>query len=178
MGAPGTTENGVLVAKRFLEDKVGFVPGSYVLKNGSGLNDTNRFSARQLAKLIAFDQRNFETGNELTTSLAIAGTQGTIGFRMRDTPAQRHLRAKTGTLHGVSALSGVVSDPSGDVVVFSILTQGLKNGISPAWKAQNDIGVALASGGTFHPGDDKSDSDAVSLNATPYVRERALGGAP
>jgi hypothetical protein len=87
---------------------------------------------------------------------------------MKDTPAMRHLRAKTGTLRGVSALSGTVVQPSGNVVAFSILTQGYKKGASSIWKVQTTIGAALASDGTWEPDskdNDTSDGDVVSSAA-------------
>ncbi|HEY4220992.1 MAG TPA: D-alanyl-D-alanine carboxypeptidase/D-alanyl-D-alanine-endopeptidase [Myxococcota bacterium] len=187
MGAPGTFANGLAVAHKFLEEKVGFERGSYKYDNGSGLNDVNRFTSREIVKLLTYMSRDFETGTEYAASLAVAGTQGTIGFRMRDTPAERHLRAKTGTLHGVSALSGYVAQPGGDVVAFSVLSMGLKQGVSPAWKVQNQIGVALASGGSFHPeGEDPAAGDEGGEPTGPAPTdptaqkpaESAPGGAP
>jgi serine-type D-Ala-D-Ala carboxypeptidase/endopeptidase (penicillin-binding protein 4) len=192
MGAPGTFDNGLLVARKFLEEKVGFEPGTYTFQNGSGLNDVNRFTARQVVKLLQYMAKDFESGTEYETSLAVAGTRGTIGFRMRDTPAERHLRAKTGTLRGVSALSGYVVEPDGDVVAFSFLSQGFKNGASPVWKVQNAIGVAFASGGAWHPeGEEPVEGEAVSAvgavgavgapvpdEAPTKPAEMASGGAP
>jgi hypothetical protein len=77
---------------------------------------------------------------------------------MKNTPATRRLRAKTGTLRGVSALSGAVARPSGDVVAFSILTAGYKTGAGPMWRVQNALGAALASDGLYDP-DAKDDVD-------------------
>jgi len=92
---------------------------------------------------------------------------------MKDTPAKRHLRAKTGTLRGVSALSGTVARPNGDVVIFSILAQGYRSGASKIWKVQNAIGAALASDGAYDKDapEDVEDGDAVSI-----VND--IGGAP
>ena len=91
--------------------------------------------------------QDFEIGPEFVGSLGVAGTQGTIAFRMRNTPAERRLRAKTGTLRGVSALSGYVVDPDNRTLIFSILAQGFSGSTSTIWKVQNQIGEALASGG-------------------------------
>ena len=180
MGAPGTFDNGLLVARRYLEDKVGLQAGSYVFNNGSGLNDVNRFTARQLVRLLGTITRDYELSTEYTTSLAVAGTRGTIGFRMKDTPARRRLRAKTGTLQGVSALSGYVVQPNGHVVAFSILSQGFKHGASSVWKVQNAIGAAFASAGTWRPqGEEPSEEEALSsLGTASRPVEPALGGAP
>jgi D-alanyl-D-alanine carboxypeptidase/D-alanyl-D-alanine-endopeptidase (penicillin-binding protein 4) len=180
MGAPGSFKNGLAVSHAFLENKVGLKKGSYVFENGSGLNDVNRFTPRQLVQLLTYMAKDFEGGHELVTSLAIAGTQGTIHFRMRDTPAERHLRAKTGTLRGVSALSGYVVQPNGEVVVFSFLSQGFKNGASTVWKVQNTVGIALASDGKWRPEEDVEpavEGEAVSTS-TPAPTETSPGGAP
>lgn len=146
-GAPGTFDTGLAVTRKFLEEKVGLVAGTYAYGNGSGLNDVNRFTARQIVQLLTYMDREFETSTEFVTSLAVAGTQGTIGSRMRNTPAFRRLRAKTGTLSGVSTLSGYVADPQQETVAFSILVQGFRGPTSSIWAVQNQIGAALASGG-------------------------------
>lgn len=180
MGAPGTFDNGLVVARRFLEEKVGLEPGAYTFDNGSGLNDVNRFTARQLVQLLQHMHRDAQGGVEFTTSLAVAGTQGTIGFRMRQTPAERQLRAKTGTLRGVSALSGYVAQPDGDPVAFAILAQGHRGSASAVWKVQNAIGVALASGGRWRPDGEvmAEEGEAVSDASPSKPVELASGGAP
>ena len=114
-------------------------------------------------------------------SLAVAGTQGTIGFRMRDTPAERRLRAKTGTLHGVSALSGYVADPSGELIAFSALSQNIQDGISGVWQVQNAIGAALASNGAWKPEPEALEPEGEQLSdasGNAPKPESAPGGAP
>ncbi|HEY1097830.1 MAG TPA: D-alanyl-D-alanine carboxypeptidase/D-alanyl-D-alanine-endopeptidase [Myxococcota bacterium] len=178
-GAPGTFDNGLAVARGYLEQRVGLAPGSYIFGNGSGLNDVNRFTARQLAQLMRTVNSDYEIATEWFTSLAVAGTQGTIGYRMKDTPAKRHLRAKTGTLRGVSALSGTVVRPNGDVVAFSVLTQGYKSGAGPMWKVQNAVGTALASDGSYDPDakEEIEEGEAVSSSKDAQaVVEIAAGG--
>jgi len=178
-GEPGSFEMGLVAARAFLEEKVGLQPGSYTYQNGSGLNEANLFTARHVVQLLTYMSRSFETSTEFTASLAVAGTQGTIGHRMRETPAERRLRAKTGTLSGVSALSGYVVQPAGDVVAFSILSQGYKKGVRPVWQVQNRIGTSFASNGEWNPRDEEEEEagDAVSQAAPTFV-ETAKGGAP
>jgi D-alanyl-D-alanine carboxypeptidase/D-alanyl-D-alanine-endopeptidase (penicillin-binding protein 4) len=159
---PGTFKGGLRAAKDYLEDVVGLEKETYVFGNGSGLNDVNRFSARQLVKLLQTLPTDFEIATEFQSSLAVAGTQGTIHFRFRDTPAQRRLRAKTGTLRSVSALSGYVTDPDGEILVFSILTQGYKGPVSPIWEVQNEIGAVLVTEGmSWEPSVDPADPKAA-----------------
>jgi D-alanyl-D-alanine carboxypeptidase/D-alanyl-D-alanine-endopeptidase (penicillin-binding protein 4) len=177
---PGNFKDGLALVRQFLEEKVGFEPGSYVYENGSGLNDVNRVSARQVIQLLDYMRRDFETGTEFETSLAVAGTQGTIGFRFRDSAAHRRIRAKTGTLRGVSALSGYVEDPAGDTLAFAILVMGYKGSVHPIWQVQNRIGNALASAGETW-GDARAEEAAEAEGETTAKADDAepsKGGAP
>lgn len=174
---PGNFKDGLAMVRDFLERKVGFQPGTYVYENGSGLNDVNRLSARQIIQLLSYMRRDFETGTEFVTSLAVAGTRGTINFRMRDTVAQRRLRAKTGTLRGVSALSGYVEDPAGGTIAFAILVQGYKGPVSPIWDVQNKIGLALASAGESWTPEVELAAETVEAGMG-EPEEPAKGGAP
>ena len=88
----------------FLEKDVGLARGSYVMKNGSGLNDTNRFSAAQTNRLLMTMIEKFPTMPEYLSALGIAGKDGTLKYRFEGSDAVGRLRAKTGTLENVSAL--------------------------------------------------------------------------
>ncbi|MDQ3389700.1 MAG: D-alanyl-D-alanine carboxypeptidase, partial [Gemmatimonadota bacterium] len=54
-------------------------------------------------------------------SLPVAGVDGTLARRLRNTPLQGRLRAKTGTLSGVRSLSGYLSNAAGEPILFSIM---------------------------------------------------------
>ena len=142
---PARFETGLHSIRQFLENEVGLKKGSYRVENGSGLNDYNRFSARQMAQLLDYAYKNFEVASEFVSSLAVAGSQGTISKRMKNMPAERKLRAKTGTLTGVSSLSGYVVTKDNDVLAFSMIVQG--RGCLPykARQLEDSIGNALAS---------------------------------
>jgi D-alanyl-D-alanine carboxypeptidase/D-alanyl-D-alanine-endopeptidase (penicillin-binding protein 4) len=75
-------------------------------------------------------------------SLAIAGRDGTLAPRMRRGPARGRCRGKTGTISGVSTLSGYCRALSGDTYAFSILM----NGVNPfgARKLQDRMLQAIA----------------------------------
>jgi D-alanyl-D-alanine carboxypeptidase/D-alanyl-D-alanine-endopeptidase (penicillin-binding protein 4) len=64
--------------------------------------------------------------------------------RMYRTPAAANLRAKTGTIRGVSALSGVVQSSDGERLAFSVLVNGASS-TSVAKRIENNIGIRLAS---------------------------------
>ena len=71
------------------------------MQNGSGLYDSNRFSAEQIVTILRAASRDFRISAEFLASLAVAGTDGTIAHRMGGTLAERYVRAKTGTLANV-----------------------------------------------------------------------------
>jgi D-alanyl-D-alanine carboxypeptidase/D-alanyl-D-alanine-endopeptidase (penicillin-binding protein 4) len=92
-----------------------------VLDNGSGLSRSERISPAQMAALL----RAAYAGNyapELLTSLPIVGVDGTMGRRLKNSPAAGRARIKTGTLKNVVAVAGYVPDAGGRwwVVVATI----------------------------------------------------------
>ncbi|MFO0723874.1 MAG: D-alanyl-D-alanine carboxypeptidase/D-alanyl-D-alanine-endopeptidase [Myxococcota bacterium] len=142
-GQPGTWQKGCDVVAQFLGD-IGIQKGSYVLGNGSGLNDVNRFTPEQLTQILESMYKRYDVQAEYVSSLAVAGASGTITSRFANAPAQMKLRAKTGTLTGVSALSGYVSTRDQRVLAFSIMMNGYSGRTRGMWKVQEAIGNALA----------------------------------
>ncbi|HZH03984.1 MAG TPA: D-alanyl-D-alanine carboxypeptidase/D-alanyl-D-alanine-endopeptidase, partial [Myxococcaceae bacterium] len=104
-GAPGNFAKGIDVVEEVLEKEIGIPRGGYVMRNGSGLNDTNRFTVAQLNRLLKAMYDRFPLAPEYLSSLGIAGKDGTLRFRFEGSEAVGRLRAKTGTLQGVTALS-------------------------------------------------------------------------
>ena len=100
-GVPGTTAKGVQATEEFLEHDVGLQRGSYVLKNGSGINDTNRFTPAQLARLLKTMAERFGVAAEYLSSVPIGGKDGTLKWRFEGNDIAGRLRAKTGTLENV-----------------------------------------------------------------------------
>jgi D-alanyl-D-alanine carboxypeptidase/D-alanyl-D-alanine-endopeptidase (penicillin-binding protein 4) len=105
---------------RYLES-AGIPRGTYVMKNGSGLYDSNRFSAEQIAMVLRAAMRDFRIASEFLASLAVGGADGTLAHRMAGSASERYVRAKTGTLANVSCLSGLVGAPGSKPLIFSIL---------------------------------------------------------
>jgi D-alanyl-D-alanine carboxypeptidase/D-alanyl-D-alanine-endopeptidase (penicillin-binding protein 4) len=145
-GVPGTWPKGVDVVSDFLAE-VGVARGAYVMKNGSGLNDTNRFSARQLVTLLRAMYGRFPLHAEYLVSLPVAGRDGTIRWRMEGTDAEGRLRAKTGTLENATTLSGYVENAAHRVLAFSILVNDFPGRTSPVARAIDAVGAALAASG-------------------------------
>lgn len=114
------------------------------VKNGSGLYDGNLVTPKQVVGLlVAMDRHRW--GAEFASSLAIAGTDGTLSRRLKDDATRETLRGKTGTLNEVTALSGYMRTRSGRRVAYSIIFND-----TPiyAWRlrsAQDDIAELIAS---------------------------------
>ncbi|HEX8362099.1 MAG TPA: D-alanyl-D-alanine carboxypeptidase/D-alanyl-D-alanine-endopeptidase [Longimicrobium sp.] len=109
--------------------------------DGSGLSRLDRASARTVIDLLARMSRSPE-GAAFRASLPVAGTQAGLR-RMFDTGAAGNLRAKTGTLATVSALSGYVTAANGERLAFSIITNDVGQ-TSAAKEAENRFGARLA----------------------------------
>ena len=142
-GSPGTWPKGLEVAQDLLAE-LGLPRGTYVLHNGSGLNDTNRFSSRQMALLLQSVWKRFPVASEFVGSLGIAARDGTMRLRMEGTDAAGRLRAKTGTLERVTALSGYVQSLGGERFVFSVLVNDWSGRSSPVVSSIDRLGVMLA----------------------------------
>ena len=145
-GAPGTWAKGIDVTQDLLAE-LGLPRGSYQLKNGSGLNDTNRFSAHQMVTLLTAIWKRFPVAAEFVSSLGIAARDGTLRLRMEGTDAAGRLRAKTGTLDRVTALSGFVQSVGGERFAFSILVNDWTGRSSPVVSSIDRLGGLIASVG-------------------------------
>jgi D-alanyl-D-alanine carboxypeptidase/D-alanyl-D-alanine-endopeptidase (penicillin-binding protein 4) len=109
--------------------------------DGSGLSAGNRVRASTFVSLLGRISES-DLWGELWETLPEAGNRREMP-RMYGTPAAGNLRAKTGTIEGVSALSGVVQSRDGERLAFSILVNGTRS-TSRAKRVENDIGARLA----------------------------------
>ena len=117
----GTTAGGARLAAGFAA-RLGARPR---LADGSGLARGNRASPFRVAKLLLALRRREAEFPAFFGSLSIAGRDGTLRPRMRGGPAHRRCRGKTGTISGVSTVSGYCGARSGQTYVFSILMNGV-----------------------------------------------------
>ena len=141
LGRPGTWQKGLDAVARYLEG-TGIPRGTYVMKNGSGLYDSNRFSAEQIALVLRAAMRDFRIASEFLSSLAVGGADGTLAHRMAGSASERYVRAKTGTLANVSCLSGIVGAPGNKPLIFSILINEVPSPMA-ARAAQDRITATL-----------------------------------
>jgi D-alanyl-D-alanine carboxypeptidase/D-alanyl-D-alanine-endopeptidase (penicillin-binding protein 4) len=138
----GTADSGRRVVERqFAEWKI--PSDAFVVRDGSGLSRSDLISPEAIVSILEAMRRspNFTVFYE---SLPIAGVDGTIRTRMRDTPAQGNLRAKTGTLSMVRSLSGYVRTADGRLLEFSMLCNNWTTPQAAVDRVQDTIGAALA----------------------------------
>jgi D-alanyl-D-alanine carboxypeptidase/D-alanyl-D-alanine-endopeptidase (penicillin-binding protein 4) len=100
--------------------QLGVNPNSYILADGSGLSRHNLISPEALVQTLKL-MANSSDASIYRASLPVAGESGTLKNRFNSTPNRVILQAKTGTLSGVSALSGYVEVPNYEPLVFSII---------------------------------------------------------
>lgn len=135
--AKGTTRGGARAATAYARS----LGARVTLVDGSGLSPSDRAAPRQLA-LFLDRLRNRPNFTTLYRSLPIAGRDGTLASRMRAGAARGRCHAKTGTLTGVSALSGYCVTRSRRTLVFSILMN--HGNIYTARSIQDRMAQALA----------------------------------
>ncbi len=109
--------------------------------DGSGLSRRNAVSPHEVGKLLVAMARDPEDGAAFRHSLPIAGQEGTVADRMEGTAAAGNCATKTGTLDGVSALSGYCT-AGGHTIAFSILMNDVS--IDAAHHAQDEMAAAIA----------------------------------
>ena len=104
-------------------DSMGVDRSGAVFNDGSGLSRRNLVSAHtEVGMLEAIFHSHY--GRDFYNTLAIAGVDGTIRGRMIGTPADSNVHAKTGTLRNVSSLGGYVTTQDGELLAFTIISNG------------------------------------------------------
>ena len=139
----GSWPSGVKAVGEFLRG-IGVPPGSFVMSDGSGMSRNNRFTPRHLTTLLRH-MFFHPAGREFAQSLPYSGEDnGSWRRRMATAPYRGNVMAKTGTLSGVSALSGYAKAVSGKSYAFSILCNRASG---DARHAQDRIVMALIDNG-------------------------------
>lgn len=116
--------------------KTGLDPTHYTIADGSGLSLYNYVSAELLVSLLRYAYNNKVIFDQLYPALPIAGVDGTLQKRMKGTPAQNNVHAKTGSVTGISSLSGYCTAANGHTLCFSIINCGLPS-MAPGRNFQN-----------------------------------------
>jgi D-alanyl-D-alanine carboxypeptidase/D-alanyl-D-alanine-endopeptidase (penicillin-binding protein 4) len=138
-GGAGTTAAGT----RVVEEYARAMGADIHQLDGSGLTRSNLASPDDVVKLLTGVQKS-AIGDEFIQDLALSGKEGTTAGRMKGTAAYGRCRLKTGTLTGVSNLSGYCFNKSGRVMAFSTLMASVGS-TETAHYYQDRIAGAVAS---------------------------------
>jgi D-alanyl-D-alanine carboxypeptidase/D-alanyl-D-alanine-endopeptidase (penicillin-binding protein 4) len=136
-------ELGIEAVKLFLKT-AGIRPEALVLDDGSGLSRSDMITAEASVQLLTFMSKH-RYANVFRDALPIAGVDGTLRNRMRSTPAENNLRAKTGSLSSAASLAGYVTTAAGEKLAFSIMVNNYPRDVEPRLVCIDPIAVLLAS---------------------------------
>src|ERR1051326_3398919 len=136
-------ERGLEAVRNFLR-QAGVSENDVALSDGSGLSRNDLISANTTVQLLTFMSKH-KYFAQFRDALPIAGVDGTLRTRMRGTPAEGNLRAKTGSLSSVASLSGYVTTAAGEHLVFSMMLNNYPDASAVRHDSIDAIAVLLAS---------------------------------
>ena len=128
-------DDGTDAINHFMKEKLGFNPDVYNIVDGSGVSLYNYVSPQLLLEYLKHAYSHPEIFQRFYESLPIAGVDGTLEHRMKKTKAHRKVRAKTGSVKGVSSLAGYAKASNGHQLAFAIINQNvMKLRLARAWQ--------------------------------------------
>lgn len=120
-----TADDGTDAIADFMKTVLGFNPDNYKIVDGSGVSLYNYISLRLLLEYLKYAYYHRDIFLPLYDALPIAGVDGTLQYRMKQTKARGNVRAKTGSVTGVSSLAGYVKGADGHQLAFVIINQNV-----------------------------------------------------
>jgi D-alanyl-D-alanine carboxypeptidase/D-alanyl-D-alanine-endopeptidase (penicillin-binding protein 4) len=141
-GTEGSLEQGSRVVRQFMVD-AGVDNSDFILYDGSGLSSDDKIAPRAFTRLLSYASRQ-PWGVAWRETLPVAGVNGTLDNRFKNSPLKARIWAKTGTSSEVNTLSGYISADSGRMLAFSILVNGRYPGSDNEELAIDHIAEAIA----------------------------------
>ena len=138
----GTTDSARKVIERQLA-AWGAKPEGAAVRDGSGLSRHDYVSPETLVRVLAAI-RSDSAFQVFYDALPIAGVDGTLERRMRGTPAEGNVHAKTGSVDKARSLSGYATTADGHLVIFSALCNNWTVPVRQVEAVQDMIGARLA----------------------------------
>ena len=141
-GSDGSLAQGTRVVRQFLVN-AGVSDQDFFFYDGSGMSMDDRIAPRANTQLLAWGSRQ-PWGAAFRATLPIAGVDGTLTNRFKNSPLKGKLWAKTGTLNETIALSGYLTAASGKMLAFSVMVNGRRPGSSAETQAVEKICETIA----------------------------------
>jgi serine-type D-Ala-D-Ala carboxypeptidase/endopeptidase (penicillin-binding protein 4) len=142
LGKDGSLAQGTRVVRQFLVN-AGVSDQDFFFYDGSGMSMDDRIAPRANTQLLSWVARQ-SWGPAFRGTLPVAGVDGTLTNRFKNSPLKGKLFAKTGTLNETVALSGYLTAASGKMVVFSVMVNGRRPGSEAESRAIEKICEAIA----------------------------------
>ena len=142
-GPPGSVVNGIAAVGDYLAE-CGIDTASLHIADGSGVSWYNIITPDAMVKLLASEYRHKKTFPVFYESLPVGGVDGTLKSRFRGSRAEGNVHAKTGSLSGVSTLTGYVGSADHQMVAFCIMCDHYPGNINELRKLQDWIVDLLA----------------------------------
>lgn len=143
LGTRGSAGEGAEIIKEYLRSK-GIASDHLVIVDGSGLSRYNLTSADTITRLLVAVYKDPSISSFFMNALPIAGNDGTLVRRMKKTPAAGRLKAKTGTMRGVSALAGYTVSADGEPLAFTMIMQNFTDSGKRVRDLQDRMAVLLS----------------------------------
>lgn len=124
-GSPATTEAGLKVLTETLRSW-GVSPDYYLARDGSGLSRYDYLTPDALIGVLTYMWLNPALAEHFRSTLPVAGVSGSLANRMKGTPAEGRVFAKTGSMSQVRSLSGYVVTAEGEPLVFAFMVNGFR----------------------------------------------------
>ena len=121
---PAKASHARQLVKRELS-KAGVTGVPYRIADGSGLSLYNYITPELMTKLLIYAYRNTKIFMQLYPTLPVSGQDGTLKKRMTEPSTNGKVKAKTGTVTGISSLAGYLTAANNHVLAFCIFNQGV-----------------------------------------------------
>jgi D-alanyl-D-alanine carboxypeptidase/D-alanyl-D-alanine-endopeptidase (penicillin-binding protein 4) len=141
--SPATALKGRTVAERLFKDW-GVDPGSLIIRDGSGLSRYDFLTAQALVTILTHVYKDSKLYEPFAASLPTPGTDGTLANRLKGTAVENRLRAKTGSMSQVRALSGYITTSDDEPLVFSIIANNFDTTADVINRATDAMLIKLA----------------------------------
>lgn len=142
----GSFQEGVNAIENILYDKANLDFNKIVLRDGSGGSRYTLISPRQITRLLFVIHHTPKIAKLFEQALPESGEDGTLKHRMKSFDLKGKLFAKTGSMTGVSTLSGFLTTRNNQKLIFSIMVNHIVGDINEARELQAQIASVLYGG--------------------------------
>jgi D-alanyl-D-alanine carboxypeptidase/D-alanyl-D-alanine-endopeptidase (penicillin-binding protein 4) len=141
-GGKGDWKTGADAAKKYLA-LIGIADDRFAIADGSGLSRMDMVTPEGIVAILRAMQRDAKLYPPFLESLPIMGKDGTLSDRLKGTPAEGKVFAKTGGLTGVRSLAGYCTDADGEQLAFCIITNNFTSSMREITALQDSIALRL-----------------------------------